>query len=64
MEFEHHKGTCDKAANWVNVGRTIGRGKKSINNKALIGVSAKNGTLEISASLIAKVGPRLTAAPT
>jgi hypothetical protein len=29
VEYERHKGTCYKAANWVNVGRTAGRGKKS-----------------------------------
>ena len=31
-----HKGTCYKAANWVNVGRTTGRGKKSISHERLI----------------------------
>ena len=36
VEFERHKGTCYKAANWINVGRTSGRGKKSTSNKALI----------------------------
>lgn len=29
VEFERHRGTCYKAANWINVGRTAGRGKKS-----------------------------------
>lgn len=29
VEYELHKGTCYKAANWFNVGRTAGRGKKS-----------------------------------
>ena len=33
VEFERHKGTCYKAANWVLVGRTAGRGKKGKNNK-------------------------------
>jgi hypothetical protein len=28
VEFERHKGTCYKAANWILVGRTTGRGKK------------------------------------
>lgn len=36
VEFERHCGTCYKAANWINVGRTTGRGKKSTSNKALI----------------------------
>ena len=36
VEFERHKGTCYKAANWVNVGRTKGRGKKSTSHKVLI----------------------------
>lgn len=29
VETERHRGTCYKAANWVHVGRTTGRGKKS-----------------------------------
>jgi hypothetical protein len=29
VESPRHKGTCYKAANWVNVGKTVGRGKKS-----------------------------------
>ena len=36
VEYERHKGTCYKAANWVNVGRTTGRGKKSISHERLI----------------------------
>lgn len=36
VEYERHKGTCYKAANWVKVGRTAGRGKKSISHKRLI----------------------------
>ncbi len=36
VEFERHRGTCYKAANWINVGRTSGRGKKSISHKPLI----------------------------
>lgn len=36
VEYERHKGTCYKAANWVNVGRTTGRGKKSTSHKSLI----------------------------
>ena len=36
VEYERHKGTCYKAANWVNVGRTAGRGKKSTSHKGLI----------------------------
>jgi len=36
VEHERHKGTCYKAANWINVGRTTGRGKKSTSHKVLI----------------------------
>jgi len=36
VEYERHRGTCYKAANWINVGRTAGRGKKSISHKKLI----------------------------
>jgi hypothetical protein len=28
VEYERHKGTCYKAANWIKVGRTAGRGKR------------------------------------
>ncbi|MDP2780062.1 Druantia anti-phage system protein DruA, partial [Devosia sp.] len=36
VEYERHKGTCYKAANWIKVGRTAGRGKKSTSHKPLI----------------------------
>ena len=36
VEYERHKGTCYKAANWIKVGRTTGRGKKSTSHKHLI----------------------------
>ncbi len=36
VEYERHKGTCYKAANWINVGRTAGRGKKSTSHERLI----------------------------
>jgi Domain of unknown function (DUF4338) len=36
VECGRHKGTCYKAANWINVGRTAGRGKKSTSHKPLI----------------------------
>ena len=36
VEYERHKGTCYKAANWINVGLTAGRGKKSTSHKLLI----------------------------
>ena len=36
VEYERHKGTCYKAANWINVGRTTGRGKKSTSHERLI----------------------------
>ena len=29
VETERHRGTSYKAANWINVGKTVGRGKKS-----------------------------------
>ena len=29
VETARHRGTCYKAANWINVGQTTGRGKKS-----------------------------------
>ena len=38
VEFERHRGTCYKAANWIKVGRTTGRGKKSSSHKQLIAV--------------------------
>jgi len=38
VEFERHRGTCYKAANWINIGRTAGRGKKSSSHKQLIPV--------------------------
>ena len=33
VESPRHKGTCYKAANWVLVGRTVGRGKKNRTNR-------------------------------
>jgi len=36
VEFERHKGICYKAANWVLIGRTTGRGKKGKSNKPQI----------------------------
>jgi len=29
VESQRHRGTCYKAANWIHVGQTTGRGKKS-----------------------------------
>jgi hypothetical protein len=29
VESPRHRGTCYKAANWVRVGQTVGRGKNS-----------------------------------
>jgi hypothetical protein len=29
VETPRHCGTCYKAANWIHVGQTVGRGKKS-----------------------------------
>jgi len=28
VETPRHRGTCYEAANWINVGKTTGRGKK------------------------------------
>lgn len=36
VEHARHRGTCYKAANWICVGRTTGRGKKSTSSKPLI----------------------------
>jgi len=36
VESPRHKGTCYKAANWVLVGRTTGRGKKSRSSKQVL----------------------------
>ena len=36
VETPRHRGTCYKAANWVNVGQTTGRGKKGPNQKAFL----------------------------
>ena len=36
VESPRHKGTCYKAANWVLVGRTVGRGKKSRTHKQIL----------------------------
>ncbi|WP_031403962.1 Druantia anti-phage system protein DruA [Thiomonas sp. FB-Cd] len=33
VESPRHKGTCYKAANWVLVGKTTGRGKKSLSHQ-------------------------------
>ncbi len=38
VETVRHRGTCYKAANWVNVGQTTGRGKKSTSHRQLIPV--------------------------
>ena len=35
VESERHKGTCHKAAIWINLGDTSGRGKKSVSGTAL-----------------------------
>jgi hypothetical protein len=36
VESERHRGTCYKAANWVHVGQTTGRGKKSLVHHQII----------------------------
>jgi len=38
VETHRHRGTCYKAANWVNIGQTTGRGKKSSSHRQLIPV--------------------------
>ena len=36
VQSARHRGTCYKAANWINIGRTTGRGKKSTSHNQLI----------------------------
>lgn len=36
VETPRHQGTCYKAANWINVGKTAGRGKKCHTHKQII----------------------------
>lgn len=36
VESPRHRGTCYKAANWINVGKTTGRGKKCHTHKQII----------------------------
>jgi Domain of unknown function (DUF4338) len=36
VETPRHLGTCYKAANWINVGKTAGRGKKCATHKQII----------------------------
>ena len=36
VEIPRHRGTCYKAANWINVGKTSGRGKKCHTHKAIL----------------------------
>jgi hypothetical protein len=38
VETQCHRGTCYKAANWINIGQTAGRGKKSKSHQQLIAV--------------------------
>jgi hypothetical protein len=38
VETERHRGTCYKAANWIHVGQTAGRGKKSAAHHQVIPV--------------------------
>ena len=38
VETLRHRGTCYKAANWINIGQTTGRGKKSSSHLQLIPV--------------------------
>jgi len=36
VETPRHRGTCYKAANWINVGKTSGRGKKCHTHKPIL----------------------------
>jgi len=36
VESERHRGTCYKAANWINIGQTTGRGKKSSTHQQIV----------------------------
>lgn len=36
VEAERHRGTCYKAANWINVGQTVGRGKKATVHQQIV----------------------------
>jgi Domain of unknown function (DUF4338) len=36
VETPRHRGTCYQAANWIHVGRTVGRGKKSAVHQQII----------------------------
>ncbi|HOE43033.1 MAG TPA: hypothetical protein PLB25_15595 [Rhodoferax sp.] len=36
VEFDRHKGICDKSAKWINLDCTAWCGKRSINAKPLI----------------------------
>ena len=38
VECERHRGTTYKAANWIHVGKTVGRGKKSRVHQQIIPV--------------------------
>jgi len=38
VEGERHRGTSYKAANWNYVGKTVGRGKKSLVDEQIIPV--------------------------
>jgi hypothetical protein len=38
VESQRHRGTCHKAANWVHVGQTTGRGEKSAVHHQIIPV--------------------------
>jgi hypothetical protein len=38
VESARHRGTCYKAANWIHVGQTAGRGKKSLQHQPILPV--------------------------
>jgi len=38
VETARHRGTCYKAANWIHIGQTVGRGKKCLGHQPIVPV--------------------------
>jgi hypothetical protein len=38
VETPRHRGTCYKAANWIHIGQTTGRGKKCLVHQPVLPV--------------------------
>jgi Domain of unknown function (DUF4338) len=36
VQTDRHRGTCYRAANWVHLGQTVGRGKKALTHKQIL----------------------------